>query len=361
MRAPPLPLWRMTRARYDRLVDVGIFGPEDRVELLDGLLVAREPQGELPRHGRRSGARRARAGVRPRLPHPRGEADRARPAVRARARHRRRAGWASRLPDGSSLATGAHRRGGRDIAQARPAAQGRSLCACRNRRVLDRRPRGRGAGSVSGPGPRYIRARRMEVRFGARAPAQRGRHAARRAPGPHPRRLAPALTAASRDPWWPCTRSSGEQRYSKKSPAHHDDERSAVHHWITSSARTRMDCGIVRPSAFAVFRLMTSSNLVGCSTGRSAGFAPFRILSTKIAARRQMSLMSAPYEVKPPASTYSRRLPRNARRSIKARSLDDLVGSDQQRLWSRAMRYQGRIAGSYVSMRSLTASTGSMP
>jgi len=46
MKAPPLPLWRMTRVRYDRLVDVGIFGPEDRVELLDGLLVAREPQGE---------------------------------------------------------------------------------------------------------------------------------------------------------------------------------------------------------------------------------------------------------------------------------------------------------------------------
>jgi Uma2 family endonuclease len=35
----------MTRVRYDRLIDVGIFGPEDRVELLDGLLVAREPQG----------------------------------------------------------------------------------------------------------------------------------------------------------------------------------------------------------------------------------------------------------------------------------------------------------------------------
>jgi hypothetical protein len=29
----------------------------------------------------------------------------------------------------------------------------------------------------------------------------------------------------------------------------------------------------------AVFRLITSSNLVGCSTGRSAGFAPLRILS----------------------------------------------------------------------------------
>ena len=45
MKAPPLPLWRMTRVRYDRLIDVGIFGSEDRVELLDGLLVVREPQG----------------------------------------------------------------------------------------------------------------------------------------------------------------------------------------------------------------------------------------------------------------------------------------------------------------------------
>jgi len=45
MDTSPLPLWRMTRARYDQMIDVGIFGPEDRVELLDGLLVAREPQG----------------------------------------------------------------------------------------------------------------------------------------------------------------------------------------------------------------------------------------------------------------------------------------------------------------------------
>jgi len=45
MKAPALPLWRMTRVRYDQLIDAGIFGPEDRVELLDGLLVAREPQG----------------------------------------------------------------------------------------------------------------------------------------------------------------------------------------------------------------------------------------------------------------------------------------------------------------------------
>jgi hypothetical protein len=38
---------------------------------------------------------------------------------------------------------------------------------------------------------------------------------------------------------------------------------------ITWSARSSSDCGIVRPSPFAVFRLTTSSNLVGCS--RSSG------------------------------------------------------------------------------------------
>jgi hypothetical protein len=37
----------MTRTRYERLVDAGIFGENDRVELLDGLLVAREPQGSV--------------------------------------------------------------------------------------------------------------------------------------------------------------------------------------------------------------------------------------------------------------------------------------------------------------------------
>ena len=37
---------------------------------------------------------------------------------------------------------------------------------------------------------------------------------------------------------------------------------------------------MVIPSALAVLRLTTSSNLVGCSIGRSPGLAPFRILST---------------------------------------------------------------------------------
>jgi len=49
---------------------------------------------------------------------------------------------------------------------------------------------------------------------------------------------------------------------------------------ITSSAAASSDCGMVRASAFAVFRLIVSSYLVGACTGRSAGFSPLRIRST---------------------------------------------------------------------------------
>ena len=49
---------------------------------------------------------------------------------------------------------------------------------------------------------------------------------------------------------------------------------------MTRSALASMLGGIVTPIAFAVLRFITSSNFVGCSTGRSAGLAPFKILST---------------------------------------------------------------------------------
>src|SRR5262249_38348824 len=47
-------------------------------------------------------------------------------------------------------------------------------------------------------------------------------------------------------------------------------------HSITSSARASSEAGTVSPSAFAVLRLMSSSNLVGTCTGRSAGLTPNR-------------------------------------------------------------------------------------
>jgi len=51
-------------------------------------------------------------------------------------------------------------------------------------------------------------------------------------------------------------------------------------HSITLSARSSNDSDMVRPIALAVLRLMTSSYLDACSTGRSADLTPLRILST---------------------------------------------------------------------------------
>jgi Uma2 family endonuclease len=36
---------RWTRIEYQRLIDLGVFSPDERLELLDGALVVREPQG----------------------------------------------------------------------------------------------------------------------------------------------------------------------------------------------------------------------------------------------------------------------------------------------------------------------------
>src|SRR5262249_48886614 len=68
---------------------------------------------------------------------------------------------------------------------------------------------------------------------------------------------------------WPCWRRAAEQR-----------DEIAPRHSITSSARASRLSGTVRPSAFAVLRLIASSYLVGACTGRSAGFSPLRMRST---------------------------------------------------------------------------------
>jgi hypothetical protein len=48
-------------------------------------------------------------------------------------------------------------------------------------------------------------------------------------------------------------------------------------HSITSSARASSVAGISRPSILAVTALMTNSNLLDCTTGRSAGLASLRM------------------------------------------------------------------------------------
>jgi Uma2 family endonuclease len=45
MRIPPVQTRRFTRAEYDRLIEQGFFDEDERIELLAGLLVVKEPQG----------------------------------------------------------------------------------------------------------------------------------------------------------------------------------------------------------------------------------------------------------------------------------------------------------------------------
>src|SRR5262249_39088617 len=66
----------------------------------------------------------------------------------------------------------------------------------------------------------------------------------------------------------PCRRAA-EQR----------EERAALDHSITSSARASSVGGISRPGALAVLRLITKSYLVGACTGRLAGFSSLRMRS----------------------------------------------------------------------------------
>jgi putative restriction endonuclease len=41
---PPVPTRRLRRVEYECLVERGLFEPDDRIELIDGLLVVREPR-----------------------------------------------------------------------------------------------------------------------------------------------------------------------------------------------------------------------------------------------------------------------------------------------------------------------------
>src|SRR6058998_2765920 len=98
------------------------------------------------------------------------------------------------------------------------------------------------------------------------------------------------------------------------------------------SARPSTDGGIVSPSAFAVLRLITNSNLVGCSTGRSPDLAPVRILSTKTAARCQIAMMSDPLL---------------RRRGEGFPFLDDINRVQLDRLVSRAFIVNGAVRNRY--------------
>src|SRR5262249_23971554 len=83
------------------------------------------------------------------------------------------------------------------------------------------------------------------------------------------------------------------ERPRRRCAAEKRDERAPVHS-ITSSASARSLGESSMPSAFAALRLTTSSNLVGCCTGSSAGLAPLSTLPAMTPAWRTMSAMLVP-------------------------------------------------------------------
>src|SRR5262245_30147187 len=89
-------------------------------------------------------------------------------------------------------------------------------------------------------------------------------------------RIVCGVSAQHRDPPYPVRRlrrRSARRKQPSSHTAEKHDERAPLHS-ITSSARPSSIGGTMRPIVLAVFRLITSSNLVGCWTGRSAGFSP---------------------------------------------------------------------------------------
>src|SRR5262249_2543447 len=68
------------------------------------------------------------------------------------------------------------------------------------------------------------------------------------------------------------------RRPCRRTPEPHDELPPS--HSITSSATASRLGGTVMPSALAIFMLITSSNLVGCITGKSEGLSPLRMRPT---------------------------------------------------------------------------------
>src|SRR5262245_62267125 len=68
-----------------------------------------------------------------------------------------------------------------------------------------------------------------------------------------------------------------EYRTGRRRAAEQREDLAPPDHSITSSARASKVAGTSRPSALADLRLMISSTLVTCWTGKSTGFSPLRI------------------------------------------------------------------------------------
>src|SRR5215831_2762856 len=140
--------------------------------------------------------------------------------------------------------------------------RGQFSCVLANFAGIARGPAGVDA-HVAANGPAQER-QRLQERPNAGLPFQIVRSCGQEhADAPHPL----ALLRVRRE--WPCDCRAPDQR-----------DELAPSHSITPSARASSCAGTVRPSIVAVWALMISSNLVDCTTGKSAGLAPLRMRPT---------------------------------------------------------------------------------
>src|SRR5262245_19074824 len=101
-------------------------------------------------------------------------------------------------------------------------------------------------------------------------------------------------------------------------------KRTSAHSMMTST-RCRNLSGTLRSMAFAVLRLMASSNFVGCSIGMSFGCLPCKILCTNLAPCRKVAGPSAPNDMRPPISTKAREVEAVGMRYLIAISVTGLI------------------------------------
>jgi hypothetical protein len=94
--------------------------------------------------------------------------------------------------------------------------------------------------------------------------------------------------------------------------------------FFSSSAIASSDGGTVRPSILAACALMTSSNLLACTTGKSAGFAPLSIRPAYTPAWRWAS--ERPHSIRPRDRNRGRRLRRYVRNRAEGVGVDCTAG-----------------------------------
>src|SRR5437773_3223982 len=163
---------RWTRSEYERLIDRGLFREDERLELLDGLLVVKEPQGDPHAAAVDLVVAALRAAFRNGLARSRPRAAGSGPSIAARTGRFGRLRISTRLSPRGPHGSGAGCRGLANQSRVRPEAKGVYLRSRGYPGLLDRQSRRAGLRGPARPEPTRAAATRMGVRLGPDPPAR---------------------------------------------------------------------------------------------------------------------------------------------------------------------------------------------